>query len=198
MSASLGVFGEGVLGGPFCKRGLPGNLFSKKKLARLLFAALLLLGGCGYRFSGGPEASPFPPELQTIEIDSSVNNTIVTGIETELTNDLRKEFALGTRLKLASSKGDVILRTVIASYHDTPSTYRADGKELTRIGTLKVACKLERADNKKTLWDKTLAASYSYNVTDSIQGTLDNKRRAISAMIKDLIPRIHRSMYDDF
>ncbi len=179
------------------KKRFPGT-FLRQKLARLLIAAVLLLGGCGYRFSGGPGDTPFPSELKTIEVESSVNNTIVTGIETELTNDLRREFALGTRLKPASSKGDVLLRTVIASYDDTPSTYRADGKELTRIGTLKVACKLERADNKKILWNKTLAASYSYNVTDSIQGTLDNKRRAISAMIKDLIPRIHRSMYDDF
>jgi len=164
----------------------------------LFLAAGLMLCGCGYRFSGGQGDSPFPTELKTIQVESSVNNTIVTGIETELTNDLRKEFALGTRLKLASSKGDMVLKTVIASYGDTPSTYRADGKELTRIGTLKVACRLEQADNGRMLWNKTLAASYSYNVTDSIQGTLDNKRRAISAMIKDLIPRIHRSMYDDF
>lgn len=160
--------------------------------------ALLFLFGCGYHFSGGPGDNPYPAELKTIVLESAVNTTIVTGIETELTNDLRQEFALGTRLKPIRSGGDVVLKTVIADYNDTPSTYRADGKELTRMGTLKVVCTLERSDSKKVLWHKDLAASYPYNVTDTISGTLTNRRQAISRMIKDLIPTIHRSMYDNF
>ena len=131
-------------------------------------------------------------------LESAINKTTITGIETELTNDLRGEFALGTRLRPVRSDGDVTLKTVIASYEDTPSTYRADGKELTRIGTLRVNCVVERAEPKKILWKKDLSASYSYNVTDSIGSTLSNRRLAISRMIKDLIPRIHRSMYDKF
>jgi outer membrane lipopolysaccharide assembly protein LptE/RlpB len=164
----------------------------------LSLSALFLLSGCGYHFSGAPGDTPFPPDLKTIALESAINNTTITGIETELTNGLRDEFALGTRLKPVRSNADVDLKTVIASYQDTPSTYRADGKELTRIGTLRVNCFLERADPKKILWKKDLSASFSYNVTDSIQGTLTNRRMAISRMIKDLIPRIHRSMYDKF
>ena len=161
-------------------------------------SAFFFVAGCGYHFSGAAADTPFPPDLKTIVLESAINKTTITGIETELTNDLRDEFALGTRLKQVRSSGDVNLKTVIASYEDTPSTYRADGKELTRIGTLRVNCVLERADANKTLWKKDLAASYSYNVTDSIGGTLSNRRMAISRMIKDLIPRIHRSMYDKF
>jgi len=160
--------------------------------------ASFLVAGCGYHFSGAPGDTPFPPDLKTIVLESVINKTTITGIETELTNDLRDEFALGTRLKPVRNDGDVALKTVIASYEDTPSTYRADGKELTRIGTLRVNCALERTDPKKLLWKKDLSASYSYNVTDSIGGTLTNRRMAISRMIKDLIPRIHRSMYDKF
>lgn len=159
---------------------------------------LVLVTACGYRFTGSPIENPYPPELKTITIESAVNNTTVTGIEVELTNELRQEFALGTRLKAVRSGGDVILKTNIAVYEDTPSTYRADGKELTRIGTIRVACTLERADSKKLLWRKDLAESYPYNVTDSIGATLANRRQAISRMIKDLIPRIHRSLYDNF
>jgi outer membrane lipopolysaccharide assembly protein LptE/RlpB len=161
-------------------------------------AALLLVTACGYRFSGTPSENPYPPDLKTIAIESAVNNTTVTGIEAELTNDLRQEFALDTRLKPVRSGGDVILKTNISVYEDTPSTYRADGKELTRMGTLRVACSLERTDSKKGLWRKDLSQSYPYNVTDTIGGTLANRRQAISRMIKDLIPRIHRSMYDNF
>jgi hypothetical protein len=158
----------------------------------------VFLSGCGLHFSGGPNDNPFPPDLKTIFIQSAVNNTTVTGIETEMTNDLRAEFALGTRLIPVRSGGDTILTTVITSYEDTPSTYKADGKELTRIGILQVKCQLQRRDNSKTLWKKELSASNSYNVTDTISGTLTNRRQAISRMIKDLVPRIHRSMYDNF
>jgi len=162
----------------------------------ILLAAYFLLVGCGYRFSGAGD--PFPPEVKTITLESAVNNTTVTGIETELTDDLRREFALETRLNPVSSDGDVVLKTIIASYDYAPSTYTADGKELTRIGTLKVACSLLRAGTDKMLWHKDLTASHSYTVTDSITETLSNRRRAISRMIKDLIPRIHRSMFDNF
>jgi hypothetical protein len=156
-----------------------------------------LISGCGIHFSGGPEDTPFPPNIKTIVLESAVNNTTVTGIETELTNDLRDEFALGTRLNPVRSGGDVILKTVIADYQDTDSTYRAEGKELIRIGTLKVQCALEKADTKKILWKKDFSASNTYNVTD-IAETLANRRRAISRMIRDLIPRIHSSMFDNF
>lgn len=168
-------------------------------------AALIVLGGtilvmtsCGYRFSGAPEESRFPPDVKTCVVESARNQTTLTGIETELTNDLRNEFALGTRLNLVRNGGDAIFRTVIHSYEDTPSMYRADGKELTRSGVLRVVCVLERSDSKKVLWKKDLFASSTYDVTDTIAGTLSNRRRAISRIIKDLVPRIHRSMYDNF
>jgi hypothetical protein len=96
------------------------------------------------------------------------------------------------------NSGDAILKTVIHSYEDTPSMYRADGKELTRSGVLRVVCILERSDSKKVLWKKDLFGSSTYDVTDTIAGTLSNRRRAISRIIKDLVPRIHRSMYDNF
>jgi hypothetical protein len=164
----------------------------------LAVASLLIVSSCGYRFSGAPSDTPFPPDVKTVVIRSAVNNTTVTGIETELTNDLRNEFALGSRLKPVRSGGDVVLNTVIASYQDNPATYKADGKELTRIGTLRVASNLERSQSKKPLWKKSFSSSYSYLVTDSISGTLTNRRQAISRMIKDIIVRIHRSLYDNF
>lgn len=164
----------------------------------IALVVLAVITGCGYRFSGAPENNPFPPDIKTIVIRSADNTTTITGIESELTNNLRDEFALGTRLKVVRGPGDAILRTVIALYQDTPATYKADGRELTRIGTLKVRCVLNRADNEKVLWKKELSSSYSYNVADSVSETLSNRRRAISRMIKDLVVRIHRSLYDNF
>jgi hypothetical protein len=161
-------------------------------------AGLLIVSSCGYRFSGAPSDTPFPPDVKTVVIKSAINNTTVTGIETELTNDLRNEFALGSRLKPVRSGGDVVLNTIIASYQDNPATYKADGKELTRIGTLRVTSNLERSQSNKRLWKKNFSSSYSYLVTDSISGTLTNRRQAISHMIKDIIVRIHRSLYDNF
>jgi hypothetical protein len=161
-------------------------------------AAVVIFFGCGYRFGSTSEESPFPPDLKTIVIESAVNSTTVTGIETELTNDLRREFALAGGLKPVRSEGDVDLKTVISSYVDASTSFRPDGKELTRMGTLSVTCDLQRADAHKAVWHKDFSASYSYNVTDTIAETLSNRRRAISHMIKHVIPRIHRSLYDNF
>jgi outer membrane lipopolysaccharide assembly protein LptE/RlpB len=182
-----------IMTGSPCSRKRCGNI-----ALGLSLSAVFLIAGCGFHFSGAPGDTPFPPDLKTIVLESAINKTTVTGIETELTNVLRDEFALGTRLRPVRSDGDTTLKTVIASYDDPTSTFRADGKELTRIGTLRVNCVMERNNPKKMLWKKDLSASYSYNVTDSIGGTLSNRRMAISRMIKDLTPRIHRSMYDKF
>jgi hypothetical protein len=166
----------------------------------VLILALFLatLPGCRFHFSGGPGDNPFAPEIKTILVESAVNNTIITGIETEMTNELRSEFALDTRLTPVRNGGDVIFKTVISAYEDTPSTYRADGKEFTRTGMIKVDCKLQRTTSDKILWQKELTASNNYNVTDTITGTLTNRRRAISRMIQELIPRMHKSLYDNF
>ncbi len=164
----------------------------------LVFCLFLMISGCGYRFSGSRDGSPFPPNLETLCVNSVVNNTVITGIETELTNELRREFSLGTTLKLVPEGGDASLKTSIISYEDNPSAYRADGKELTRIGVLRVHCVLEKNQDKQTLWKNDFTASYTYTVTDSIAGTLSNRRKAISQMIKDLTPRIYRAMYDNF
>jgi hypothetical protein len=170
------------------------------RTARLLLAALgiLVLCGCGYRFGTGVVESPFPADLKTVVVESAVNNTTITGIETELTNGLRQEFAVGQGLRPVRSSGDTVLKTVISSYSDTPPTYKADGKELIRIGTLNITCTLSRSDTTKVIWSKDLNSSYNYTVTDTIPETLTNRRRAISRMIKHLIPRIYQSLHNAF
>ncbi len=173
-------------------------VLSKSLFLCFIFCCTFGFYGCGYKFSGSRGDSPFPANLKTLSIDSVTNNTVVTGIETELTNELRREYSLGTAMKLTSGSADAILKTSIVSYEDTPSAYRADGKELTRIGVLRVHASLDNNLDKKTLWKKDFSASYTYTVTDSIAGTLSNRRKAISQMIKDLTPRIHRAMYDNF
>ncbi|MGB9616915.1 MAG: LPS assembly lipoprotein LptE [Desulfomonilaceae bacterium] len=178
------------------------RLIGIRTVLKRICIALIALGvgvtGCGYRFAGDPGDTPFPPELKTIVLESAINNTTVRGIETEFTNALRSEFALGTRLKQVASGGDLQMKTQIVSFEDTPSAYRADGKEATRIGTLTVRCSLQKSDTHKELWKKDFSSSQTYDVTDSIAETLSNRRRAISRMIRDLIPRIHRSLYDSF
>lgn len=168
------------------------------RLVMLVCAATALSVGCAYTFSekGGP--TPFPEDIDTVSIKSATNNTTITGIETELTNNLRAQMAMGSKLKPVRSNGDAVLETSIESYEDTPATYKADGKELTRIGTLKVACRLDRRNERGNLWKKRLTASRTYNVTETAAGTLDKRRAAISEMIEDLVIRIHRSLYEDF
>ncbi|MFH0824797.1 MAG: LPS assembly lipoprotein LptE [Pseudomonadota bacterium] len=165
-------------------------------------AALLLVvitaGGCGYRFGASGGRSILPSDVKTIEIKSVVNSTTITGIETELTNDLRAAFALESEPRLVRSGGDGVLATTITAYLDGPTTFKADGKELTRTGTLRAVCSLNRPGNPKAIWGRDFSSSYTYLVTESIAGTLTNRRDAMSRMVKDLVVRIHRALYEDF
>lgn len=171
---------------------------SRFLLFPFFFISVLAVSSCGYKFGESSKPAVFPKNAKTILIESALNNTVISGVETELTNELRREFALDSKLTQTFDNGDVVLRPVIASYDDIPSAYRADGKELTRIGTLRVSVSLLLPPTNRSIWKNDFAASYSYTVTDSIQGTLTNRRRAISQMIRDLTPRIRRSIYDSF
>lgn len=179
---------------------LPCNLRWSIRFVALCVAQLVAISssGCGYHFSGYPATTPFGPNLKTIEIRSAVNNSTVTGIETELTNALREEFALGARLTPVRSNGDLILSTLITAYEDSPASYKADGKELTRIGTLRLSCRLNKPNEKEPIWKNSPSASLTYLVANSASGTIANRRQAISKMIEDLIQRIHHSLYDNF
>ena len=159
---------------------------------------LLIIFGCGYRFGTGPAKSPFAPELKTIELRSAINNTAITGIEAELTNGLREQFALGTRLRQVRSGGQVVLSTIISTYQDNPVSYKADGKELTRVGVLQIKCRLERSDSKQPIWSEDLSARRTYLVAETASETLSNRRKAITLMIKDLVVRVNRALYDSF
>lgn len=167
-------------------------------LFSLSFIFLHMMFGCGYHFGTGPAKSPFSPELKTIELRSAVNNTAITGIEAELTNGLREAFALGSRLRQVRSGGHVILSTVISTYQDNPVSYKADGKELTRVGVLQIKCRLERSDSKQPIWSEDLSARRTYLVAETASETLSNRRKAITLMIRDLVERVNRALYDSF
>ncbi len=187
----------------FCLRLLKLSLIIKRSPYNDLFrvgiwAALLFISGCGYQFTGVAADNPFPEEIKTIVISSSSNNTTIRGLETELTNQLRGEFGLGSRLRPVRSNGDATLSTDILSYEETVSAFNAAGKEITRKGALTIMCSLKNSKSGKILWQRNFSASSTYNVAASITDTLTNQRQALSRMIKEIVPDVHRSMYQKF
>lgn len=163
-----------------------------------ILAVLLCISGCGYQFTGGVTDNPFPEDVKTIMISSVSNNTTIRGLETELTNQLRSEFGLGTRLRPVRSDGDATLSTDILSYEETVSAFNAAGKEITRKGTLTIQCALKNSKSGKALWQRNFSATSTYNVASSITDTLTNQRQALSRIIKEIVPDVHRSMYQRF
>jgi hypothetical protein len=164
----------------------------------IVVGVALSMAACGYRFGPKGDSSPVSKDVVRLMVASVVNNTTITGIETELTNELRKELALSSRVSLVTSGGDATLTTLVESYRDTPVAYKADGKELTRVGALSVLCALVKEESKEIRWKRDFSSSHSYLVTDSITVTLSNRRRAISHIIRDLVIRIQSSLSDDF
>jgi hypothetical protein len=163
-----------------------------------LVGLLVTFTACGYHFGPKSDDAPLSKDVARLTIASVINNTTITGIETELTNELRNEFALSSRIKLVASDGDAVLTTLVESYKDTPVAYKADGKELTRVGSLSVICSLVKSASKEVRWKRDFSSSHSYLVTDSISVTLSNRRKAISHIIRDLVVRIQSALSDGF
>jgi TolB-like protein len=158
----------------------------------------VLCNGCGYRFTGGAVDNPYPREIKTIVIESVINSTTIRGLETELTNRLRREFALANRLTPVRSEGDLVLATEITAYEETAAAFDAKGKEITRNGVLRVSLRLKKSETGDILWRQRFSASSTYNVASSITDTLTNQRQALSRMIEEIAPDIHRAMYEQF
>jgi hypothetical protein len=171
------------------------------KAGTLFLSTILItlsLSACGYRFTGGAQDNPYPDKIKTIVINSVANNTTIRGLETELTNRLRREFALDDRLTPVRSQGDVVLSTKITSYEETASAFDAEGKEITRKAALRIMCGLKEPGARDYLWERNFSASSTYNVASSITDTLTNQRQALSRMIREIAPDVRRGLYDRF
>jgi hypothetical protein len=168
--------------------------------ALLLFAVMIAVVGCGYRFSPGGDW--VDSRLQTVFVDNVVNATSEPLIEIYFRNGLEDQFRKSSRFRLANSKdtADTILQGTIVSLNTPPVAYDRFDKATENRAVMTVNLLFEERDNKKKLWAIT---NFSGNETYKIDqanpnATSGSKTAALQKLSNDMAEKAFRNLMSGF
>ena len=174
------------------KKILPGHIFS------FLFFITLFSAGCGYRFQGGE--SNLSADIRSVAIPIFANDTIQTGIESEVTRALIEKFTFAGRLGLAGKNSADTLLTgtvksfVVSAVAVTTGTQIATGYR----ATLTVEISFQRQRDSKVFLKEEVSEWRNYLVASDLAVTETNKREAIRQISALLAERIHEMILESF
>lgn len=161
------------------------------KPAAAPFVALLvvvLLAGCGYRFSG--DRKPVV-DVGTMHIPPMTNTTTKVGIETQFTNDLIFEMSrAGHTAVVAREDAEAVLEGVIRDLRTGSESRRSITQTLERRVSVKVDFLLKERGGK-VLWRTTLSDSEAYTVLADKTSTEGNLRRALAIISRRVAEKFH-------
>jgi outer membrane lipopolysaccharide assembly protein LptE/RlpB len=166
----------------------------------LLSVTLILLAGCGYRFSPGGEN--ISPEVRTIFIETLGNNTSEANVENIFRNALIIRFQTSSRFTLAESAGqaDARLRGAISTLYTGHLSYSsADIAREDRV-TAVLDLVFETRDKKEVIWSNKNFSWYAdYLVDQNNPGSSDlNRKAALQKLATDSADRIFRAIMSGF
>jgi hypothetical protein len=163
-----------------------------------LLQLLLVLGGCGYHFSGegrGPQ-----PGLQRIAIPVFDNDTTETRLEALFANSLRREFIVRSALQVVpEEEAEAIFRGRIVKVWTAELAHLQAEKTIeTRIYvTVDVRC--QNAASGAMLWqDNHLTYHARYFQSPDPLVSYESRRRAEATLAQELAVRIHDRFLSSF
>lgn len=138
-----------------------------------IFAAMLLIPGCGYHF--GASGTNLPPSAQTIYIARFANHTRNTSLNDEFTVYLKDEVASHKRLTIVNNgaEADLILSGEVTQSLTVPNAFNSI-LEPTQYGeTLVVRAWLRDRRSGKLLWSTNqMSDTENYgNVSQNVVNT---------------------------
>lgn len=151
-------------------------------MKRTLFAAMLLLSGCGYALVGRSQ-NLLPPSVKTIQVPAFVNRTTRVELEQRVTQAVAEEFVSRGRLRLATQakEADVILRGSIDSFAIYPVGFNEQGRATQYQVAITAAIELvdHRADDKVLWKNDQYRFTENYQVNLESTDAFDQESRAI-------------------
>jgi hypothetical protein len=157
-----------------------GLIHYSSKLSRALsvvgFVLLILLPGCGYRFSvegagptigGGGDRTPTGPQV-FLAIQNFVNQTFQPNLEYKYTTYIRQEFTAssGARVVVEETKADYLLKGAIESVTIPSLAFTPDGTRESRVIVV-VRATVEDRKSGKIVWEKSATGIGEYFVGSS-------------------------------
>ena len=167
----------------------------------MLFVSLLLMmAGCGYRFSPGGDW--IDSRFQTVFVDNMTNTTSEPFIEIYLRSGLEDQFRKSSRFRLAGSKeaADLILQGTILSLSIPPVAYDRFDKAQEGRAVMTVNLTFEDRAAGKKIWS---ASNFSGNETYRIDqanptATSASKTAALQKLSSDMAEKAFRNLMSGF
>ena len=159
---------------------------------------VLLLAGCGYRFSGGGDA--INPAIRTVFVDVFTNRTSEAYADGIFRTAFINRFVQDGRFKLAGSRGeaDAICRGTIKMLQVSPLSYKAGNLSAEDRLTILMEISFEERESGRRIWsDGAFTGVGDYPVT-TVGATETSRKNALIKLANDTAERAYRLMMSGF
>ena len=173
-----------------------------KKLFRrctwyFFYCGIFCFPACGYHFQG---ATALPSGVHSIAIPLFSNQTMQTGIESEVTRALVDKFISAKRLPVDRKEAaDALLMGAVKSFFTTSVTVTGGTQVTTGYrATLTVEVLFQRQKDGKIILKEELSEWWNYSVVADLALTERNKQDAIRQISLRLAEKIHELILENF
>jgi len=158
----------------------------------------LVLSGCGYHLPG--RGTSLPDDINTVCIEPFDNKTAEPFIETQLTNEVRDQFARRRTMEVVSDSelADAILSAAVTSYRSNSITYNQDDDIAEYRITMVVDAKLVRTRDYEVVWQGTVQWQEEFFAEDN-RAEQDYRESAVQeTLTRRLAQEVYNRITDDF
>jgi outer membrane lipopolysaccharide assembly protein LptE/RlpB len=157
-------------------------------------ALVMMIWGCGYRFTGGGD---FPFKVKSLFVPVFENRSSETGIETVITNDFIYELTRSSNVSIVEKESaDAVLWGVITSLSN--QTVSRSGTQTPLERKVRLYLDLKLTDRQgKVLWaTRGFSDDESYEVSGDKFSTEQRKEVAIKTISKRMAEMIQYQLAD--
>ncbi|MDY0190335.1 MAG: LptE family protein [Desulfuromonas sp.] len=167
----------------------------------IISCALLLVlvaSGCGYHLPGS--GTSLPEDINTLCIEPFANKTTEPFIETQLTNEVRDQFARRQTMQVVSSdaQADAILSGNVTSYRSNSITYDQNDDITEYRVTMVVEAKLVRSVDSEVIWQGTVQWQEEFYANDDRAEQDYSESEAQETLTRRLAQEVYNRITDDF
>lgn len=164
----------------------------------ILIAAILIMAGCGYRFSAGGEH--IDPGIRKVFLEPFGNRTSEANVEDSFRLAMTDQFVKGKRFQIVDGEdqADALVRGTVKALATTPLSYRTTNLAAEERMTLTVELTFEERRTRKIIWkDENFTGTQEYPVA-SLSDTETSRKNALSKLANDTAERAYRMLMSGF
>ncbi len=144
----------------------------------LIFAVLLIAGGCGYRYAG--QATALPEAIRSIAIPVFKNDSTEPGIEAVVTRAVIEKFERDGRLRVTSRENaDAALNGTIEIYTLRPIAFDTNNNATAYRVKIRLRIRMEDKTGGSANRQTTMESQWDYTSNASITQTERAREAAI-------------------